>query len=80
MDDTDEKTIRESIPVHLPLRLYAKIRKRIKGTEFNSIQEYVIYVLEQVISSMESEEEEKVFSTEDEQIIKNRLRSLGYLD
>jgi len=52
-----------------------------KGTGFTSLSSYVTYVLRQVISSIEEEEKQKeVFSKEDEDRVKNRLRALGYLD
>ena len=70
--------------VPIPRNLYGKIKKRLKKTEFNSVPEYVTYVLKEVISSLEEEDrennEETVFTEEDEKKIKDRLRALGYLD
>ena len=80
MQKKTEKRGRKSIPVPIPAKLYLKIKKRIKSTEFRSVQDYVVYVLEEVISSLEAEEEVKAFSDEDEKKIKDRLRALGYLD
>ncbi|HIP25441.1 MAG TPA: CopG family transcriptional regulator [Archaeoglobus profundus] len=65
--------------VKIPAELYEKIEKRIKNTEFNSVDEYVTYVLREVLASLE-EEEEQVFSKEEEEKVKERLRALGYLD
>lgn len=64
--------------VSIPTPLAEKIKKRIEGTGFNSISSYVTYVLRELLASME--EEEEVFSKEDEEKIKERLRALGYLD
>jgi Arc/MetJ-type ribon-helix-helix transcriptional regulator len=55
-----------------------KIEERIKDTEFKSVDEYVTFVLEEVIR--DEEEPEEVFSEEDEKKVKERLRALGYLD
>ena len=67
--------------ISIPTPLANKIKKRIKDTGFNSLSSYVTYVLRQVISSIEEEEQEKeAFSKEDEEKIKERLRALGYLD
>lgn len=55
-----------------------KIKERIKGTEFSSVEEYVNFVLEEVLKDDE-EEFEFELSEEDEEKIKERLRSLGYL-
>ena len=65
--------------VSIPTPLAEKIKKRIEGTGFTSISSYVTYVLREVIASME-EDEEEVFSKEDEEKVKERLRALGYLD
>lgn len=74
MDDKKKYTT-----VSIPTPLAEKIKKRIEGTGFTSISSYVIYVLREVIASME-EDEEEVFSKEDEEKVKERLRALGYLD
>lgn len=68
--------------ISIPTPLASKIKKRIKDTGFNSLSSYVTYVLRQVISSIEEEEDQdkEAFSKEDEDKIKERLRALGYLD
>jgi len=55
-----------------------KIEESIKNTEFKSVDEYVTFVLEEVMK--DEEEPEEVFSEEDETKVKERLRALGYLD
>jgi Arc/MetJ-type ribon-helix-helix transcriptional regulator len=65
--------------VLIPTVLAEKIEKRIQGTEFSSISSYVTYVLSEVVSETQPDEEEKL-SKEDDERIKARLRSLGYLD
>jgi Arc/MetJ-type ribon-helix-helix transcriptional regulator len=65
--------------VQIPDELYEKIEEGIKDTEFKSVDEYVTYVLREVLASLE-EEEEEVFSEEEEEKVKERLRALGYLD
>ncbi len=55
------------------------MRKEYKDTEFSSVDEYVTYVLREVLASLE-EEEEEVFTEEEEEKVKERLRALGYLD
>lgn len=65
--------------VSIPSELYKAIAERIDGTEFNSVEEYVTFVLEEVIKD-DDEEDETPFSEEDEEEVKKRLRALGYLD
>ena len=72
--------------VEIPDEIAAKIKKRVEATdEFSSVEEYVNHILKQVVERLEKEqqeekEEEPVFSEEDEEKVKDRLRSLGYLD
>ena len=65
--------------ISIPTPLAEKIKKRIEGTGFNSLSSYVTYVLREVISGIE-EEQEEAFTKEDEEKVKERLRALGYLD
>jgi Arc/MetJ-type ribon-helix-helix transcriptional regulator len=75
----EEKEEKKYTTISIPTPLAEKIKKRIEGTGFHSISSYVIYVLREVISGIE-EEKEEVFSKEDEEKVKDRLRALGYLD
>lgn len=62
--------------VSIPGPLYEKIAERCEGTGFESVSEYVTFVLREVV---EEEEEEEEFSEEDEKKVKERLRALGYM-
>ncbi len=66
--------------VSIPVPLYEKIKKRIEGTGFKSVSDYVTFVLREVLASLEEEEKEEAFSQEQEEKVKDRLRALGYLD
>ena len=67
----------EKKTVSLPAEVYTKIEQRVAGTEFQSVDEYVNFVLEEVLRE---EEPETTFSKEDEEEVKKRLKALGYLD
>lgn len=69
---------KEKKAVFLPAELYGKVEERVKATDFSSVDEYVEFVLEEVVK--EEEEEEKAFSEEEEKEVKKRLKDLGYLD
>jgi Arc/MetJ-type ribon-helix-helix transcriptional regulator len=75
-----EKPERKYTTVSIPVQLYEKIKERIEGTGFTSVSDYVTYVLREVLASLEEEEKEEVFSKEEEEKVKERLRALGYLD
>jgi len=71
---------RKHTTVSIPIPLYEKLKKRIDGTGFTSVSDYVTYVLREVLASLEEEEKEEVFTEEEEEKVKERLRALGYLD
>ena len=66
---------KESKDVSLPAELYGRIEERVKATGFGSVDEYVIFVLEEVLK-----DEEEAYSKEDEAEVRKRLKALGYLD
>jgi len=76
----DKKDEKKYTTVSIPTPLVEKIKKRIEGTGFTSVSSYVTYVLREVIANMDEDEDEEVFSKEDEEKVKERLRALGYLD
>ena len=77
---TEGKEENKYTTISIPTPLAGKIKKRIEGTGFNSLSSYVTYVLREVISNIEDEEQDEAFSKEDEEKVKERLRALGYLD
>lgn len=60
----------------------AALQKRVDKTdEFKSLEEYVNYVLKQVVDRLNEESSNKKDNSEkDEKIVRERLKSLGYLD
>ena len=75
------KKEQESKAVLLPAGLYGRIVGRVTATEFSTVDEYVIFVLEEVLKGEgEEEEEERTLSKKEEEEVKKRLKALGYLD
>lgn len=67
----------EKKAVLLPAKLYNQISERVEATGFGSVDEYVIFVLEEVLK--EDGEGERALSKEEEEEVKKKLRTLGYL-
>ncbi len=64
-------------------KIAERLRKRVdESDEFENVEEYVDYILKQIIERLDSEkqEEKQTYSEEDEKKVKERLRGLGYLD
>ncbi len=69
----------ESGAVNLPAELYRQVKDRAAATNFESVDEYVIFVLSEVLKE-EDESEKLAVDSEQEKEIKKRLKALGYLD
>jgi Arc/MetJ-type ribon-helix-helix transcriptional regulator len=66
----------------IPEDLAVKLKKRAEDKGFNSLSDYVTYVLRQVLSRIETDEKQAKPQSEkeDKEEIKQKLRDLGYLD
>ena len=62
------------ISIGIPVELYRKIEGRIAGTSFSSVEDYVVSKLENEFPS------EPVYTKEEEELIRERLRKLGYIE
>ena len=62
--------------ISLPLPLINSVKEKIEGTGIHSVSAYVAFILRQILSSSKAGE---VLDKEDEEDLKNRLKSLGYL-
>lgn len=69
---------KEFTSVMIPTALFKKIEESIRGTEIASVSSYIAGVLNESLTRRESPEE--VFSKEDEDKVKDRLKALGYID
>ena len=63
--------------VSLPGELFSRIAERIVGSDFRSVDEYVVFVLEEVLRG-DAEDESGDLSPEEDEEIRRRLTSLGY--
>jgi len=72
----DEK---EFVQVSVPTSLFKKLQSKLEGTSFQSVSDYVIYVLENVLRETEKPVSKEAFSESDEERVKDRLRALGYI-
>ena len=63
-----------SVAVNIPKGLHDKIGEKISGTSFASVEEYVVRMLENEFPV------EPVYTKEEEDLIRERLRRLGYIE
>ena len=73
---TEPAAPRGARTVALPEELARAIETRIRGSAFDSVDAFVAFVLSRLVE----EPGPGAFSEEDERQLKERLRSLGYID
>ncbi|MBN1155698.1 CopG family transcriptional regulator [candidate division KSB1 bacterium] len=65
------------VTIKIPRPLYNRIKAIVEGSGFNSVTDFVVYVLRDIVSG--KMEEEHDLSAEELAAIRKRLKSLGYL-
>ena len=66
------------VTIKIPRHLYENLSKIIKESGFNSVTEFIVYILRDLISSR-SIKNEPSLSQKEIEMVKKRLKSLGYL-
>ncbi len=66
----------DKVTLKIPRPIYDKLKKVIEGSGFSSVNEFVVYVLRDLISSGLDEKED--FSKNEIDAIRQRLKNLGY--
>ena len=70
----------DKIEIGISKKLFEKIRSNINEGGFDSVDEYIEFVMNEfLVESNETQKSPKI-SEEEEKIIKERLKSLGYLE
>jgi len=64
----------EKVAVMIPREIYDKVQEKIAGTSFTSVEDYLVLLLENEFP------EEAEYSEEEEALIRERLRKLGYIE
>jgi hypothetical protein len=72
------------VTIKIPRTLYNRLAETIEGSGFNSVTDFIVYVLRDLVSAQiskrESGRKEETSLTEEEiNAIRKRLKSLGYL-
>ena len=71
----------DKISFSIPKELVEKLKKRAEKTGFDSLSDYITYILRQVLSRIEAEESQKGESSEKKiEEVKQTLRDMGYID
>ena len=75
------KDQRNKVTLKIPRPLYEKIATVIDGSGYNSVTDFVVYVLRDLVASRQRSRGGTEQTTANEtQQVKERLQALGYLD
>jgi Arc/MetJ-type ribon-helix-helix transcriptional regulator len=70
--------MQDKVTIKIPRELYETLKNMVEGTGFSSTTEFIVFVMRTLASTGKLKEVDKL--TEQEvQIIKERLKRLGYL-
>ena len=64
----------------IPERIVDRVENRLPRTEWDDPEQYITYVMEEVLYRVEQETDDNDFEEIDEQEVEDRLKSLGYLN
>jgi hypothetical protein len=70
---------RDKVTIKIPRELYRRLQEMLKGTGFGSVTEFIVYVMRDLASGGRLERQEGLTSQEVD-LIRKRLKALGYLD
>jgi len=69
----------DRVTLKIPRPLYEKLQNVVEGTGYRSVNEFVVHVLRDLVSEVRSPEDSEL-SNRVIELVKKRLRNLGYLD
>ena len=69
---------KEKVTIKIPKPLYNNLKEIIGDTGFNSVTDFVVFVLRD-IASTRSRRDDEPLTTREVDLIRKRLKSLGYL-
>jgi Arc/MetJ-type ribon-helix-helix transcriptional regulator len=68
----------DKVTIKIPRNLYNSLKEQIEATGFNSVTDFVVYLLRDIVASGRIDQDISLTKKEIE-LIKKRLKTLGYL-
>jgi len=68
----------DKVTIKIPRQLYGKLKHILEGSGYNSVTDFIVYVLRDLVATTRKTED--TISEVDFDEIKKRLRNLGYLE
>ena len=67
------------VTLKIPRQLYDNMQEIIKSSGFNSVTDFAVYCLRDIVYNTKKNKEKKL-SNQEVDSVRDRLKSLGYLD
>lgn len=74
----NHKTKQSKVTIKIPRPLYDNIKSIIEGTGFDSPTDFIVYILRDIVS-YRGITEEAILKSDEIQMIRKRLKNLGYM-
>jgi metal-responsive CopG/Arc/MetJ family transcriptional regulator len=71
--------VTERVTLKIPRPLYERLKRVIEGSGYRSVNEFVVHVLRDLVAELRRSSSGELTPREIE-LVKQRLRNLGYLD
>lgn len=84
MRTAKKKRLDSKVTIKIPGPLYNRIAKIVAGSGFNSVTDFIVYVLRDLVSAADKTDlkgkiEDASLNKDEVEAIRKRLKSLGYL-
>lgn len=70
----------DTVSIEVPAPIVERVTERLPRTRFDTEAEYISHVLEVALGHLEGETGDHEFEAADEEEVRDRLKSLGYLN
>jgi metal-responsive CopG/Arc/MetJ family transcriptional regulator len=70
--------VNDKVTIKIPRTLYNSLKKQINETGFNSVTDFIVYLLRDIVASGRVDKD-IALTKEEIGLIKKRLKTLGYL-
>jgi DNA polymerase III sliding clamp (beta) subunit (PCNA family) len=77
----DQQADKDTVNVTIPASLARRIEKILAGSDFKTVDAYIEYVLNQLVTELEGgrQKSKEAFSEKEQETVEDRLRNLGYM-
>ncbi len=70
--------MQDKVTIKIPRSLYNNLKQQIEGTGFNSVTDFIVYLLRDIAASGRIDKD-VALTKEEVSLIRKRLKALGYL-